>query len=92
MSKVNEQNTKVNRFEPIFPDPWDHKGIVIGALIMWIVIFGSLIAGAILLENHGLSTICALVACKVFFTQITDRIEGIREAWKLHVKMTGTQL
>ena len=90
MSKVNEQNRR--EFKPIIFDPWDHKGIVIGALIVWIVIFGGLIAGAILLENHGLSTICALTAYKVFFTQITDRIEDIREAWKLHVKITKTQL
>lgn len=79
---------EVKSFEPSIFDPWDHKGESIGALMIWIVIFAGLIAGAILLKNHGLSTICVFVAYEVFSYQIKERTEMIYDDWKLHIRLT----
>ena len=79
---------EVKSFEPLIPDPWDHKGVTIGALMIWIVIFAGFIAGAILLKNHGLSTICVFAAYEVFSCQIEERAKMIYDDWKLHIRLT----
>lgn len=82
---------EVKSFKPSIPDPWDNKGATIGALMVWIVIFAGFIAGAILLKNHGLSTICVFAAYEVFSYQIKDRPGMIYDDWKLHIRLTKNQ-
>ena len=69
-------------------DPWDHVGVSLAALFLWIMVDSGLVAGALLFENHGLSTICAVLAIKVFFEQNVERIKLIIEAWKKHKSLT----
>lgn len=69
-------------------DPWDYAGTLFLALIVWIVIDAGFIAGAILFKNQGLSTICAVFAVKVFFDQITFRVNELINGWKEHKTLT----
>lgn len=71
-----------NLFENL--DPWNYIRTTVSALLVWIVINIGLVVGAILLENHGLSTICAILAVKAFFEQTRVRIGDIIYAWKKH--------
>ena len=71
-----------NLFENL--DPWDYIRTTVSALLVWIVINIGLVVGAILLENHGLSMICAILAVKAFFEQTRVRIGDIIYAWKKH--------
>lgn len=71
-----------NLFENL--DPWNYIRTTVSALLVWIAINIGLVVGAILLENHGLSTICAILAVKAFFEQTRVRIGDIIYAWKKH--------
>ena len=52
-----------------------------GALFVWLVINAGFIVAGILLENQFLVTVCAILACKIFFEQTIVRIKLANEAW-----------
>ena len=66
-------------------DPWDHIGVRITAMLVWLFICIGLLVAACFVKNIGLSIILAIIGVSIASDNVDPRISRIVAAYKEHL-------